>query len=92
MRILLIRHKIGVLLFEKHLTKWDIPWLNQIPIVKHRVFLIIYYWLIKHLPSVLLVKHIGYSLVEQLVVCFFVINLGDYELTMVFSPQPNHWV
>lgn len=41
----LSRHKIGVLLFEKHLTKWDIPWLNQIPIVKHRVFLIIYYWL-----------------------------------------------
>ena len=27
-------HKIG-----------DIPWLHQIPIVKHRVFLIIYYWL-----------------------------------------------
>ena len=48
----------------------------------------------KHLPSVVLVKHTGYSLVEQLVVfffLFFVNNLGDYELTMVFSPQ-NHWV
>jgi len=46
-----------------------------------------------HLPSVLLVKHTVYSLVEQLVVCFllfFVNNLGDYELTMAFSPQPNH--